>query len=100
MVGALALAHVGAPGQDVGMGLFKDVKASTLAAEARKAIDAGRGVFTPMLVMPGSKPSMSGAIDDWAVMIDAVEAEGWALDRFTVSGDKPVAFCVFRRTSP
>lgn len=82
------------------MGLFKDVKASTLAAEARKAIEAGRCVFTPMLVMPATKPTMSVGIDDWAMMIDAVEAEGWLLDQFAVSGDRPVAFCVFRRTSP
>jgi hypothetical protein len=81
------------------MGLFKDVKASTIGAEARRAIEVGRRVFTPMLVIPGSKPSMSGAIDDWAVMIDAIEAEGWTLDRFTVSGDKPVAYCLFRRAA-
>lgn len=81
------------------MGLFKDVQASTLAAEARKAIEAGRCVFTPMLVMPATKPTMSVGIDDWAVMIDAIEAEGWTLDRFTVSGDKPVAYCLFRRAA-
>lgn len=89
------------------MGLFKDVKASTIGAEARRAIEVGRRVFTPMLVIPGTKPSMSGAIDDWAVMIDAIEAEGghWtasqcqvtSLSRTAYSGEPPSGY---RPSSP
>lgn len=83
------------------MGLIKDVKAGTIGTEAAKARDKGRGTFAAMLNTPMSQHGMSGGIDDWAVMIDAVEAEGWVLSSWSVAMDtkgRPQAYPVFRRS--
>ncbi|MFK0057981.1 hypothetical protein ACIQTN_01920 [Streptomyces werraensis] len=82
------------------MGFLKDAKASTLGAEAKKAAEKGRKVFTPFLNMPMTQTGMSGNVDDWAQMIEAVEAEGWTLAEWTVGLDakgKPQAYPLFRR---
>ncbi len=82
------------------MGFLKDAKSETLAKDARRAAEDGRGVFTPLLAFPASKPGMTGGVDDWAAMVDAVEAEGWRLVEWSVShdkGGKPEAFPLFRR---
>ena len=82
------------------MGFIKDIKGDSIAKDAAKALEAGRSVFTPILNMPGSNPGMSGAVDDWAVMVGAIEAVGWRLDQWAVGLDakgRPQAFPLFRR---
>lgn len=82
------------------MGLIKDMKTETLAAEATKALDAGHYFFTPRLNMPGSAHGMSGNIDTWALMIQAIESAGWALEHWSVAMDtkgRTEAYPLFRR---
>lgn len=82
------------------MGLFKDAKADAMAAEARKALDAGDVLFTPFLNMPGSQAGLSSNIRDWALMIAAIETAGWRLDQWTVAADskgRAQAYPLFRR---
>lgn len=85
----------------MGMGFVKDAKADMVAKDARKALDAGRAVFAARLNMPSSQAGgMSGAIDDWGVMIEAIEAEGWALTHWSTASDakgRAEAHPVFRR---
>lgn len=82
------------------MGIFKDTKAGALGNAARKAREDGRGTFAAMLNSPMTQADLSSEIEDWSVMIDAVQAEGWALAHWTVGQDRkgrPQAYPVFRR---
>jgi hypothetical protein len=82
------------------MGFLKDAKANLLGQEARKAVEAGDALFTPFLNTPSSQPGMTGNIRDWSLMIQAVEAEGWRLDQWTVAADnkgRAQAYPLFRR---
>ncbi|MFB6726832.1 hypothetical protein ACFCV3_42075 [Kribbella sp. NPDC056345] len=82
------------------MGLIKNAKTDTLGGLARKAREAGQTTFAAMLNYPATQPDLSGEINDWSVMVEAVEAEGWQLVNWTVGQDKkgrPQAFPVFRR---
>lgn len=82
------------------MGIFKDAKSDAIGTEARKAAEAGRTVFTPRLNLPGTHHGMSGDIDTWGLMIQAVEAEGWSLQHWTVGVDQKgrgEAYPLFRR---
>lgn len=82
------------------MGFIKSVKTDIVATDAAKARKAGRRVFTPVFNTPASRQNgMSGAIDDWAAMVDAVEAEGWKMVEWSVAHDakgRPEAYPVFR----
>ena len=82
------------------MGFFKDTKATALAQEASKALDAGMVVFTPRLNFPTTMHGMTGAITDWQLMVSEVEAAGWRLEHWSVAMDtkgQPEAYPVFRR---
>lgn len=82
------------------MGMMKTAKAESLADDAAKATAAGRRTFAAVLNSPRTRPDMSGGIDDWSQMIDAVEAQGWRLEQWTVGQDgkgRPQAYPVFRR---
>lgn len=82
------------------MGMIKDTKATMLATAARKAADAGRRYFTPFLNHPVVLATQSGAIDDWAIMIEAIEGEGWVLRDWAIGQDakgKPQAYPLFVR---
>ena len=82
------------------MGFLKDAKANAMGQEARKAAEAGDALFTPFLNTPGSQPNLSSNIRDWALMIAAIEGEGWRLDQWTVAADtkgRAQAYPLFRR---
>jgi hypothetical protein len=82
------------------MGFIKDAKQQMLSAEAKRAIEEGRTVFTPMLNTPMSQHTMSGSVAGWAEMIESVEREGWILADWTVAHDakgRPQAYPLFRR---
>lgn len=82
------------------MGIFKDAKVSHLSDEAAKAAAEGRGVFTAMLNSPALRGEMSGSIADWALMIEAVESQGWRLQHWSIGQDhkgRPQAYPLFRR---
>lgn len=82
------------------MGFIKNAKTNLVLDAARKARESGRQVFAAVLNSPGLRPDMSGGIDQWADMIDTVEAEGWRLEQWTVAQDpkgRPQAYPLFRR---
>lgn len=81
------------------MGMIRDVKAQTVARDAANARAAGRQVLAVKLNYPGFKPDFSGEVEDWSVMIQAVEEQGWALYNFAGISDpkgRPEAICLFR----
>lgn len=83
------------------MGIFKDLKSSMVGKEAAKAREDGRLTFAALLNTPASHTGVSGVIDDWGVMVDAIEAEGWSLSMWAAAVDakgKPQAYPLFRRT--
>lgn len=83
------------------MGIIKTAKANLIVEAAAKARDAGRRVFVAQMRSPLTKTeAWSGGIDDWSQMVDAVEAQGWRLDRWAVTLDakgRPAAYPLFRR---
>lgn len=81
------------------MGIMKQAKADSLADEAARARREGRTVFAPMLNTPASHHGMTGAVPGWAEMIEAVEAQGWALYFWSIGQDnkgRPQAYPLFR----
>ncbi|MGW5644831.1 hypothetical protein ACWEV3_34875 [Saccharopolyspora sp. NPDC003752] len=79
------------------MGFFQNSKAD-LGAMAAAAVEAERRRFTVRLVaLPGSKDD---AIDPWSERIEAIEDEGWELDRFSVVPNEKgwvEAYVLFKR---
>jgi len=82
------------------MGFIKEAKAQAVAQDARKAWEAGRSVFTPILNVPATHPGMSGAVDDIALMVEAITGVGWRLHTWAVASDakgRPQAMPLFMR---
>lgn len=82
------------------MAFFRDAKTGAVGEDARKALEAGRVIYTPRLNFPSTQHGLSGDIPDWSAMIEAVESAGWRLTHFSVAQDakgRPEAYCVFRR---
>ena len=82
------------------MGFIKDMKVSSMQAEARKAHDGGQWLFAAVLNSPGSRLDMSGEVKDWSLMLQAVEECGWYVDRFSSASDRqgrPALNVLFRR---
>ncbi|MEV0087293.1 hypothetical protein [Saccharopolyspora sp. NPDC050642] len=80
------------------MGFFQNSKAD-LGAMAAAALEAERRRFTVRLVaLSGSKDD---AIDPWSERIEAIEDEGWELDRFSVAPNEKgwvEAYVLFKRS--
>lgn len=84
------------------MGFVKNAKENIVRAEAERAIQEGRTIYTPMLNTPMTHGGLSGSIPGWAEMIEAVEAVGWVLSEWSVAADqkgRPQAYPLFRRRS-
>jgi hypothetical protein len=81
------------------MGMIRDVKVTSIAKDAARARDEGRYVFAARLHTPSRLGDMTGSVGDWAEMIEAIEAEGWALANWAVAdGSKGAgAYPLFRR---
>jgi len=70
------------------MGWITDPKAKaveTLVTEAKMLIAAGRNTFTPTLSGSQLKPGRSGSVGGWVEMIEAIEAEGWVMQFWSVT---------------
>jgi hypothetical protein len=76
------------------MGIFTDVKATTAGKHAVRARDEGRTVLVFRVNMPRNTTEGT-PISGIAEQIEAVEAEGWRLDRLGDLDGKGVA--LFRR---
>lgn len=64
------------------MGAIKDIKAQSLSADARRARVEGRTVFVAQIRGPvRHSPSLTRVIPDAAEVIEAIEAQGWFLDK-------------------
>lgn len=82
------------------MGMIRNAKVDKLAGQARDAHAAGQYIFAAMLNSPWSNMGLSGEIQDWSHMIEAVEREGWALAFWAGASDakgNPQGYPVFRR---
>ena len=83
--------------------MMKKAKADMVSIEAKRAVEEGRTIFTPMLNTPMSQSASfapSGSISGWAEMIEAIEEHGWALAQWAVATDtkgRPQAYPLFRR---
>ena len=66
------------------MGIFKQATADTIAADAKRALDEGHSVFVAQFRGAAShSPSLTRPVGGMAERIEAVEAVGWHMDRFT-----------------
>jgi hypothetical protein len=80
------------------MGMVRNVKVQTIAKEAARAYGEGHYIFAARLNAPTRLGDMTGSVGDWAEMIEAIEAEGWALANWTVTdAGKVGAYPLFRR---
>lgn len=75
-------------------------RSETLAEHARRAYQQGHTVFTPFIDTNWKSIRWAAPVGGWAEQIEAIEAEGWHLEHWTVSRDgkdAPQAFPLFRR---
>jgi hypothetical protein len=85
------------------MGWIKDRNVDVLATEARDAALRGERVFVTVLHSGAVTDAGSGELQvrtEWARRIDAIEANGWRLEHWSISLDgkgNPVGVPVFRR---
>lgn len=82
------------------MGIIKDAKVNSVAADAQKAYAAGDAVFIAKLNIPASQFGTSGAVKDWPQMIAGIEAAGWRLEHWSMGIDNKAraeAYPLFRR---
>jgi len=82
------------------MGFIKEAKAQVVAKDALKAWEEGRSVFTPILNTPATHTGASGAVDDIALMVEAIIGVGWQLHTWAVASDakgRPQAMPLFMR---
>lgn len=64
------------------MGFIKETKVNSLAQDARRARTEGRTVFVAQIRGPvRHSPAFTRVIPDAAEVIEAIEAEGWYLDK-------------------
>jgi hypothetical protein len=81
------------------MGIFTDRRADLIADEATKAYAADLPVFTPRLTVPTAQHDRSAHLTAWAEMVAGIEAAGWRLEHWSVSGqgNDAEAYPIFRR---
>lgn len=82
------------------MGIVRQARADSMTARAREAAAEGHTVF--LVQLRGSvshSPSLSRPISGVAEQIEAIEGEGWRLDKFTSVPWKNnmTVVCLFRR---
>lgn len=83
------------------MGFIKDAKASTMAGHAKRAMDEGHTVFVVRIQAAWSTANrLSGPMEDTAEQVEAIERQGWVMDRVSYvmrKDDKPEGIYLFRR---
>lgn len=81
------------------MGFMKTAKADSLAEDAARSKTEGHRVFVAQIRGPMShSPKLSRQIPDAAEMIEAIEEQGWQLDKMDslVYSDNTTIVCLFR----
>ncbi len=82
------------------MGFIKQAKSNTISEDAARARDEGRSVFVTQIRGPMShSPALSRPIPQAAESIEAVEEQGWRLDKMDslVYNNNTTLVCLFRR---
>ena len=83
------------------MGFIKDVKTSTAASHAARAIQEGRSVFLYRMAVPVSNPKFSAPVSGAAEVIESVERQGWHLQEMAFDGGQSAnggMLLLFRRS--
>jgi hypothetical protein len=82
------------------MGIMRQAKADSMAAHAQRARQEGRQVLVVRIQTRfWSAGAFSGPMDDTAEMIEAIERNGWVMDRMSYvikRDDKPEGIYLFR----
>lgn len=67
---------------------------------AQQAAATGQAVFVARLNTFARRGNKSGEVLDWGPMVEAIEAEGWALSEWAIGGSTrgPAAYPLFRRS--
>ena len=82
------------------MGIVRQAKADSMASHAGRARQEGRRVLVVRIQTRfWSAGAFSGPMDDTAEMIEAIEAQGWALDKMSYvikKDNKPEGIYLFR----
>jgi hypothetical protein len=77
----------------------KAAKAGAAAEHAARSFQEGHGLFVYRVKAKLLDIGMSGPVPQFAEQIEAIEHQGWMLDRMTFVGDErtPAGFLLFRR---
>ncbi len=65
------------------MGFIRDGKVAAMVKYAKEAREREQKVFFATFAFPKTQPGMSLEVTDWSLMVEAIEEEGWALDKMT-----------------
>lgn len=85
------------------MGFINKAKASQATSEARSAYESGQYVLVYKFIEANKTSMTTAPMTGIAEQIQAVEAEGWALDKMTATESKTLGgeriglVCLFRR---
>ncbi|MGW1617743.1 hypothetical protein [Streptomyces sp. NPDC002172] len=85
------------------MGFINDAKANKATEEARKAYANGRTILAYKFIEANSSSKTTAPMSGIGEQIEAVEAEGWYLDKMaaseskTLGGERVHLACIFRR---
>lgn len=86
------------------MGWINNAKAAEAAKRAREAANNGDKVLVYKFIEANTNSKATAPMTGMADQIQAVESEGWALDKMAASegkaigGERVALVCLFRRT--
>jgi hypothetical protein len=84
----------------MGRGIIQMAKSGKIGDEAEMAWNRGDKYFTPIMNYPFFRIGFTGAITDWALMIESITDKGWVMKAWSTSIDKngrPQAMPLFVR---
>jgi hypothetical protein len=82
------------------VGFIKGAKSDSIGQQAARAVAEGRRVFACRVNEGGWNDNWGGSLSGVAEQIEAVEAQGWRLDKASFlpgKGQNVSAFLIFRR---
>ncbi|MCT9010005.1 hypothetical protein [Streptomyces rhizosphaerihabitans] len=85
------------------MGFINNAKANEATRVATEAFTNGRQVLVFKIIEANSTHRSTGVMSGVGEQIEAIEAQGWALDRMSgaegkaLTGDRTALVCLFRR---
>lgn len=88
------------------MGMFNDAKAAEAGKRAREAREKGDRVLVYKFIEANTNSKATAPMTGMANQIQAVEAEGWTLDKMAaaegkaMTGERVALVCLFRMQAP